>query len=170
MGLEQYLYCNSKALCKDMTERMGDGWWFINDELGYNKGGMIGYWRKANAIQNFFVERCQDGNDDQREAYVSFDVLQDLMERCDAILKTVKRDEKDNIIDIDEKLCESTLPTTSGFFFGDTSYGEWYVGDLEYTSKLLHSMFECLEKVDDYRYVHPSDKDWNIKIYYGCWW
>lgn len=163
------MYCNSKALCKDMAEKMGRDDWFI-DDVGYAKNGMFAYWRKANAIHNFFVSICQDGNDDQREAYVTFEVLKDLMERCDAILKTVEKDDDNNVVGINEELCEDTLPTKSGFFFGDTSYDEWYVGDLEYTSKLLHAMFDCLESPDGYRYVHPSDKDWYVKVYYGCWW
>ena len=67
----------------------------------------IMYWRKQNAIHNWFVENCQDGEDDCRDAYVEIDQLEKLADLCELVLES-----KDGEL----------LPTTEGFFFGGTLY------------------------------------------------
>ena len=99
-------------------------------------------WRKANMVQNFFekhveVENCQD-------VEVSEALLEDLLIRCDKILK-------------DKNLASILLPTTSGFFFGSTDYDEWYFDDLKETSEELTKILEH-DLEDDEDYV------------YHCWW
>ena len=47
----------------------------------------VGYWRKANAIHNWFVENVQDGEDDCREYSVSVEQLQELLDTCKRVLK-----------------------------------------------------------------------------------
>lgn len=84
----------------------------------------IGYWRKANAVHDWFVQNCQDGNDDCREAYVSTEQLEELRKVCQMVL--------DN-----HALASEYLPTTSGFFFGSTEYDEWYFQDLQSTVEII---------------------------------
>jgi hypothetical protein len=47
------------------------------------------YWRKANAIHNWFVENVQDGNDDCGRYYVCTDQLQALHDLCVKVIATV---------------------------------------------------------------------------------
>ena len=84
----------------------------------------VGYWRKANAIHNFFVQNVGEDVDDCREMWVDRDILVELRSRCDDVLKA------DNT---EEMAQEVGLETVSGFFFGDTSYDNWYKEDLKLT-------------------------------------
>ena len=87
----------------------------------------VGYWRKANAIHNFFVQEVGEAVDDCREMYVHRDVLVELRSRCSDVLKA------DNM---EEMAQEVGLETVSGFFFGDTEYGDWYKEDLKLTVEI----------------------------------
>lgn len=93
----------------------------------------IGYWRKANAIHNWFVENCADGVDNCQDVYVSKDKAQSLLDLCNKVLA-------------DHSLAESELPTQAGFFFGDLNYDEWYFEDLRYTKSLLEKVLSFLDK------------------------
>ena len=84
----------------------------------------VGYWRKANAIHNFFVQEVGEDVDDCREMFVDRDILVELRSRCADVLKA------DNM---EEMAKEVGLETVSGFFFGDTDYGDWYKDDLRLT-------------------------------------
>ena len=96
-----------------------------------------GYWRKANAIHKWFVDNCQDGVDDCRDAYVGFDDLQALLDLC-------------RIVIIDKSKAEQLLPSTSGFFFGNTEYDEWYYNDIQNTIEILEKAVE--DKDGEYYY------------------
>jgi hypothetical protein len=96
-----------------------------------------GYWRKANAIHKWFVDNCQDGVDDCRDAYVGFNDLQALLDLC-------------RIVIIDKSKAEQLLPSTSGFFFGNTEYDEWYYNDIQNTIEILEKALESKE--GDYYY------------------
>ena len=97
-----------------------------------------GYWRKANAIHKWFVDNCQDGVDDCRDAYVGFDDLQALLDLC-------------RIVIIDKSKAEQLLPSTSGFFFGNTEYDEWYYNDIQNTIEILEKAVE--DKDGEYYYT-----------------
>jgi hypothetical protein len=103
----------------------------------------IGYWRKANQIHNWFVNNVQGGVDDCGEYYVQLEKLEELLETC----KKVK--------EISE-LAEELLPTTLRFFFGDTSYGEYYMEDIDYTIEILTDVLKGNNDTCD--------------IYYGSSW
>lgn len=94
----------------------------------------VGYWRKANHIHNWFVQNIQNENDNCGEYYVGIDDLINLLDVC----KQVKENPSKG---------EELLPTTSGFFFGDTEYGELYMKDIEYTIQLIEETLS--EKVKD---------------------
>ena len=96
-----------------------------------------GYWRKANAIHKWFVDNCQNGVDDCRDAYVGFNDLQALLDLC-------------RIVIIDKSKAEQLLPSTSGFFFGNTEYDEWYYNDIQNTIEILEKAVE--DKDGEYYY------------------
>ena len=91
------------------------------------------YWRKANAVHQWFVDNVQDGEDDCKEYYVSREQLEKLKLLCESVL-----------VDPTEKGPE-LLPTQDGFFFGGTDYGDGYIQDLKDTVRMIT---EVLEKYD----------------------
>jgi len=100
----------------------------------------IGYWRKANAIHQWFVNNVQKGVDDCKEYHLDSDILKALLKDCKKVIKTPDKADK-------------VLPTKSGFFFGSTNYGEYYLKDIEYTISMVE---EALKEEDsefcDYYY------------------
>jgi|TARA_Y100000310_G_scaffold305677_1_gene346100 hypothetical protein len=81
-------------------------------------------WRKANAIHNWFVNNVQEGVDDCHEYYVPKEKLTELLSIVNEIIKNHSK-------------APELLPTSEGFFFGDTSYDDYYFSDLEETQKIL---------------------------------
>lgn len=99
--------------------------------LGVTEG--IGYWRKANAIHNWFVENVQDGVDDcEFHNEVTKEDLEELRNICQAVL-------------CNPDLAKSLLPTRSGLFFGDTEYDEWYIEDLKDTIDIVDKTLETTD-------------------------
>jgi CRISPR/Cas system-associated endoribonuclease Cas2 len=96
----------------------------------------IGYWRKANAIHNFFVQECQNGVDECQLSIVKKTHLKDLLKRCKRAMSLKDIYLNDGIIKDGEGI-ETFLPTTSGFFFGGTEFNEWYFNDVEETINLI---------------------------------
>lgn len=114
------------------------------------------YWRKANAIHNWFVQHVQGGDDNCESWLVSKEDIEKLVDACKTILDsvtTVEGDcetgrvyskdkgwetmtEKGRIIE-NTNVAEYHLPTQSGFFFGGTDYDEFYLQEVEETYKVL---------------------------------
>lgn len=101
----------------------------------------IGYWRKANAIHKWFVDNCQEGVDDCREAYVSSQQLIALKDICKEIVNTKDKEKQ-------EELAQSKLPPQSGFFFGGDSIDDYYLECLQYTIEII----EKLQKNSDFEF------------------
>ncbi len=142
MGLDMYLYAkqmySSGSWCKEedckkvkSIARMIKGTKFLEiDDLQFAEVKLqVAYWRKANQIHKYFVDKCAGGKDDCREIYVEREVLQDLLNKCETVLK-------------DRSQARELLPTQSGFFFGGTDYDEWYYQDLENTIPVLKKIIE----------------------------
>ena len=51
----------------------------------------VAYWRKANAIHQWFVENVQDGTDDCGEYHVSREQLEELLDLCKQIVAEPKK-------------------------------------------------------------------------------
>jgi hypothetical protein len=92
----------------------------------------VGYWRKANQIHKWFVDNVQGGVDDCSKYEVDVEKLKELLKIC----KKVKKD---------HSLAEKLLPTQSGFFFGGTSYDEYYFYDIDTTIKILTPLLKELK-------------------------
>lgn len=124
----------------------------------------VGYWRKANQIHNWFVENIQDGEDDccyHRE--ITKEDLEELMDICHEVIcscelvdgeicngYSYKDGEKIlNMVEgkyvADPSVAERLLPSTSGFFFGSTSYDEYYVKDLRNTIDIITKVLETTD-------------------------
>ena len=97
----------------------------------------VGYWRKANAIHNFFVQGIGGGEDNCEEMWVSRVHLVDLRSRCSDVLKAD---------DMEAKAKELGLETADGFFFGNTEYGDWYKDDLKLTIEICDHALKLPEE------------------------
>ena len=106
------------------------------------------YWRKANHIHAWFVENCQGGEDDCREADVSLAKLKELIALCKEVFEKK-----------DDAFSEANLPTQRGFFFGGTEYGEYYYSAIEDTINMLT---EAIADVDE--------NDYSIDFLYSSSW
>ncbi|MHA2067249.1 MAG: hypothetical protein ACXABY_23010 [Candidatus Thorarchaeota archaeon] len=97
------------------------------------------YWRKANAIHQWFVDNVQDGEDECREHYVPREKLEELRDLCQRVLE-------------DHSLAPTLLPSRGGFFFGSTGYDEWYFGDLGLTMAGIGKVLDNLGKSSELYY------------------
>lgn len=132
------------------------GYWVIHEQ--------VGYWRKANSIHNWFVENIQDGIDDcsyhhevtKYDLEELLDVCTKVYESCTMIISPVKNGQTctengwvDNIemgkVVIDPSVAKELLPTTCGFFFGNTDYNEWYVEDVANTIDIVQRVLETTD-------------------------
>jgi hypothetical protein len=104
----------------------------------------VGYWRKANAIHKWFVDNVQDGTDDCGNYFVSQEALEELKALCERVLGF-------------RHLAVEQLPTTEGFFFGNTDYDEWYFASVEQTLKIVDRALKL-----------KATTDWDIE-YHSSW-
>lgn len=93
------------------------------------------YWRKANAIHDWFVKNCQDGRDECQESYVDPTKLPELLDTCKKVAEASELDE--NGIIKDSSVADELLPSRSGFFFGSTDYDQYYLSDIKKTIEVL---------------------------------
>lgn len=91
----------------------------------------IGYWRKANAIHNWFVNNCANGEDDCKPVWVSRESLEQLLDLVDTVLKSHS-----------EEVARKLLPPEQGFFFGSYEIDDWYWEDMENTKNLLTTILQ----------------------------
>lgn len=99
----------------------------------------VGYWRKANAIHNWFVQNVQDGEDECKPHYVDRERLVQLRDDCR--------------LEMLVPAGAGVLEPTSGFFFGSTERDEWYFRSLEDTIKIID---ECLELDSKWSFEYQS--------------
>ena len=109
----------------------------------------VGYWYKANQIHRWFVNHCQDGIDDCRNAYVSFEQLQELLATITEILDEPNLKRRTT-------LAEEKLPIQDGPFFGRINYDEGYWRALHGTKDMLTALLaEPEAELTEYQY-HSS--------------
>ena len=116
MGLDMYLDAKRFFWSDEEAPKVADL------PIGYEVKYVIievAYWRKANAIHQWFVDNVQNGMDDCGTYYVSREQLQELVDLCKKAL--------------------ANPSTADGFFFGPTEYDDWYV-------QALHATIEQIEK------------------------
>lgn len=99
-----------------------------------------GYWRKANAIHDWFVKNVQDGEDNCGYYWVGREQLTELKAVCEEVLA-------------DRSKARELLPPAQGFFFGSTDINEYYFQDLERTVKIID---ECMTLPLDWEFEYHS--------------
>ena len=121
----------------------------------------VGYWRKANAIHQWFVVNVQDYEDDcEYHDEVTKEKLEELRDTCKRILEEcvlVKGKVKngsvlkngremprweEGLIIANPEICKELLPTEDGFFFGKTDYDEWYIKNVQHTFEIVNKVLE----------------------------
>jgi len=101
------------------------------------------YWRKANAIHDWFVKNVQDGVDNCGSYYVPKEKLKELLELCKEVMANKGRANK-------------LLPTASGFFFGTLDYGDYYFEDVQSTITRLEELMSNSEIADNFEFYYQS--------------
>lgn len=129
----------------------------------------VAYWRKANAIHQWFVKNCQAGNDDCSPHYVDREQLQELLDTVNRVLAgselvkaKIKNGERctpengweDVIVDgktiRNPAIATELLPTQEGFFFGSTDYNQYYYQDLKDTKGQLEEALKLPDGIEFY--------------------
>ena len=126
----------------------------------------LGYWRKANAIHKWFVDNVQDGVDNCDEYVVSKEQLSQLRDLCKEVIESLENSpthmvqDRNGVYSIEEFIniskAKRLLPTTDGFFFGDSHYTKYYLEDLRETVRIC-------DKV-----MYQVNDDWDI-TYHSSW-
>jgi len=101
------------------------------------------YWRKANAIHDWFVKNVQDGVDNCGSYYVPKEKLQELVELCKEVMANKGR-------------AVELLPTASGFFFGSTDFDDYYFEDVQNTITRLEELLSNSEIADNFEFYYQS--------------
>ena len=132
----------------------------------------IAYWRKFNALHNWFVLNCANGVDNCERMYVSKEKIAELVNTLKEVkfsldkskIKIVKVEiglKGDDIlydnIEIfdDTSIADELFPTASGFFFGGTEYNQSYYD-------------EVVESIEFFEEVLADDSDGDY--YYQASW
>ena len=120
------------------------------------------YWRKMNAIHNWFVENGRmltdngklvkaDSNFNCGEIPVDKTMLTDLLYDINTVITN-------------HQSASKVLPTVEGFFFGSTKYDDSYYDELKRTAERINELLH-------------EDLDWgNLEndevggVFYTCWW
>lgn len=127
----------------------------------------VGYWRKFNALHNWFVDNTQDGEDRCQESYVGHDQMEELLSTLKQVKEFLDTSPKKKTqvkvgysngkelfeeIEVVEntEFLDDLFPTSSGFFFGGTEYDEYYKEEVERTIELIEGLLQ--EEGGDYYY------------------
>ena len=144
MGLDMYLKAKTYVDKHDWNQRFGEKRSITdkykqlaklfpelhNEEIyGFEIARTIGYWRKANAIHNWFVKNVQNNVDECQESYVTRMQLQELLDDVTLVIN-------------DHTKAKELLPNVTGFFFGSQEYDDWYYSDLEHTKTMLKNLLD----------------------------
>lgn len=86
----------------------------------------LAYFRKV----NFLVRFMENYGDVENCTYLplSKDIVENLIESCDEVLNLYNTTKDKTAFEEGAKVI---LPTTDGFFFGNTDYDSWYINDVK---------------------------------------
>jgi hypothetical protein len=156
MGLDMYLYARKYVSTSMDIEPEGNTYEDILASTGLGIKDLADsahnslsvsvqamYWRKANAIHDWFVKNVQEGNDNCGEYEVGREQLAELASLCSQVLA-------------DHDLAQDLLPPAEGFFFGGTDVDEWYFEMLRETKDGIDKLLNPLSPL-------------NAKLGWGGW-
>ena len=110
----------------------------------------VAYFRKVNLLVEYFQYE-----DDCSDMVVTKEQLEELLQKAKHLIK-FSVDFQAGTQEFEDEAA-ATLPTQSGFFFGNTAYDEWYLKDLE---SIVKTLTPVVEETDFDRY----------DIIFHCWW
>ena len=158
MGLDMYIKrTNRTDHTIEELEAIDDNW-DINPEseevapflplreYEYSKGAYSifheeAYWRKFNALHNWFVERVQDGIDKCQTSELHKETFVELLNDIQSVLGG--------------EVVEDLEPV-SGFFFGSTEKDEWYFESMRKAKEKIESLIKNTD-FEKYRlFYHAS--------------
>lgn len=172
----QWNGCDESKVRKDKLDeveaniKMRYGAWDTEKKYGHEGASEeVAYWRKANAIHNWFVKNTANGIDNCEPVIVSKEQLEELLDaakkvkkasrlidgevkngyRCGENYEMIPIMEKGKLIE-DVSVAHELLPTTDGFFFGSTDYDQWYLEDIESTIKQISAILETTDWDNEY--------------------
>lgn len=99
-----------------------------------NQEQQVMYWRKSNAIHRWFTQDAKEDN--TTEFSKNIEDIKRLQGMC------ANSFNKKEIV----------LETSSGFFWGSTSYDDWYWEDIKETAESLENVINDHEEGDEYVY------------------
>jgi hypothetical protein len=142
----------------------------VNPSKVTNVEEEVMYWRKFNALHNWFVDNVQGGDDNCQTSYVDKEQLTELVDVLRKVKESLDKSPK-GVVEVvggwkdgeeykvpvevfeDTSVAEELLPTASGFFFGGTEYDDYY---LECVTETLEVLEKELEIPCDGYYYHAS--------------
>ena len=141
MGLDMYL--NAKRYIwsseSDIKQKVSSDFDLPEGIQVEGVSAEVAYWRKANAIHRWFVNEVQGGVDDCESYEFTRKKLRELIDVCRMV--------KEN-----PQWAPALLPTQSGFFFGETEYGDWYFRYIDETIVMIERALTLPESwVFEYR-------------------
>ena len=144
MGLDMYLSAKNYIAYDDENKELVKA---INDVFPEAKGNITtviansaAYWRKANAIHNWFVKNIQNGVDNCDSYDLERSDLQRLIDLCKEVLSN-----KEKALEL--------LPPSVGFFFGSNETDDWYWESLQDTITQLE---DCLSWDENWSFTYHS--------------
>ena len=138
-----------------------DGYATQRYELLTVKGYERSY-RKANQIQNYFETWFYEGgNESDHEEYNCVNTKVDDF-TIDDILARIHKINKNPTA----KVAKAEFPTTTGFFYGDTDYDEFY---FEQNNEFANDLIE-LQQVRNQINQQLADTPYEAIIEYSSWW
>ena len=115
----------------------------------------VAYWRKFNALHNWFVSRVQGGVDECQLSEIDEETLVELIDDLRAVSNGEPVDD---------------LEPIGGFFFGSTGIDEWYFQDLEDTKRMLQPIIDAYiesKELGESSFKHPI---YEYEFYYHSSW
>lgn len=165
MGLDMYLEKETYVQNWDhipkekqysvLVTRGGNAVTHINTERVTSVKEELIFWRKANAIHDWFIRHCAENDvDDCKPVYVTIDDLANLLESVRKVLPTR-----------DTKMAMELLPPSKGFFFGSDDIDDGYWDDLEFTEVELDKVIKEAKLLDDPPFMPDM-----VSYYYKASW
>jgi hypothetical protein len=178
MGLDQWLnrkvhigaqYTSKKTKVKNIEIEIEDKTISLPTENLSDIEYQAMYWRKANQIHKWFVDKVQGGDDDCNNYDVSKDNMKALKELCVKVLDIQRevlkshtepemcyKEMKKGIIEDLKKL----LPCQEGFFFGNDEYGEYYFENVKETYDMLLVEEKFIEDNPELEIYYEYSSSW----------
>lgn len=110
-------------------------------EPNFNNTDEVAYWRKFNALHQWFVENVCNNQDDCGYWLIQREKLEEFL----ALLKSLTVEN-----------CEQKLPTQSGFFFGSTEYDEGYWEDVNDAISQIEKLLDETDFINDNLWYRAS--------------